>query len=70
MQAMQRSLQHLLACCAGDERPECPILDDLAGQAAEAAPAARTPGLMQIMFKIPCGVSIQTVSFLSFPEPA
>ena len=31
MQAMQRSLQHLLQGCSGDERPECPILDDLAG---------------------------------------
>ena len=31
MQAMQRSLQQLLQCCSGDERPECPILDDLAG---------------------------------------
>ena len=31
MQAMQRSLQHLLQCCSGDDRPECPILDDLAG---------------------------------------
>ena len=32
MQAMQRSLAHLIHCCAGDERPDCPILDDLAGQ--------------------------------------
>lgn len=30
MQAMQRSLQSLVACCRGDERPDCPILDDLA----------------------------------------
>ena len=30
MQAMQRSLQSLVACCHGDDRPECPILDDLA----------------------------------------
>ncbi len=41
MQAMQRSLQHLLQCCSGDERPECPILDDLAGlHEAEANPCA------------------------------
>lgn len=39
MQAMQRSLQHLLQCCSGDDRPECPILDDLAGlHEAKAAP--------------------------------
>ena len=30
MQAMQRSLQHLIHCCSGDDRPDCPILDDLA----------------------------------------
>jgi Cu(I)-responsive transcriptional regulator len=30
MQAMQRTLTHLAHCCHGDERPECPILDDLA----------------------------------------
>jgi MerR family transcriptional regulator, copper efflux regulator len=33
MQAMQRSLQNLLQHCHGDERPDCPILDDLAGSA-------------------------------------
>ena len=32
MQAMQRSLRELLRHCHGDERPECPILDDLANQ--------------------------------------
>ena len=31
MQAMQRSLQDLLYNCHGDDRPDCPILDDLAG---------------------------------------
>ena len=31
MRAMQRTLQHLAHCCHGDERPDCPILDDLAG---------------------------------------
>lgn len=33
MQAMQRTLEELVQCCAGDERPQCPILDDLAGVA-------------------------------------
>lgn len=33
MQAMQRTLQDLLCHCHGDARPDCPILDDLAGQA-------------------------------------
>jgi MerR family copper efflux transcriptional regulator len=30
MQAMKRTLEHLAHCCHGDERPDCPILDDLA----------------------------------------
>jgi MerR family copper efflux transcriptional regulator len=33
MQAMQRSLLQLLNHCHGDDRPDCPILDDLAQQA-------------------------------------
>lgn len=32
MQAMQRTLQHLVHACHGDDRPDCPILDDLAGE--------------------------------------
>lgn len=31
LQAMERSLQRLTDCCHGDGRPDCPILDDLAG---------------------------------------
>lgn len=30
MQSMQRTLHQLLHHCHGDERPDCPILDDLA----------------------------------------
>ncbi|GAA6142378.1 Cu(I)-responsive transcriptional regulator [Hydrogenophaga sp. 5NK40-0174] len=29
LQSMQRSLHSLLCLCPGDERPDCPILDDL-----------------------------------------
>ncbi len=36
MQAMQRTLSSLLEHCHGDERPECPILDDLAGDCCQA----------------------------------
>lgn len=36
MQAMKRTLEQLVTHCHGDDRPDCPILDDLA---AEAAPA-------------------------------
>jgi MerR family copper efflux transcriptional regulator len=32
MQAMQRTLQSLVSCCQGNDRPDCPILDDLAAQ--------------------------------------
>lgn len=38
MQAMQRTLAQLVSCCAGDARPDCPILDDLA---ANDPPAPR-----------------------------
>ena len=31
LQGMRRSLEHLVHCCHGDDRPDCPILDDLAG---------------------------------------
>ena len=31
MQTMQRTLSHLVHCCHGDARPNCPILEDLAG---------------------------------------
>ncbi len=33
MQAMQRTLGQLLHHCHGDDRPDCPILDDLARRA-------------------------------------
>ena len=28
--AMKRTLEHLADCCQGDDRPDCPILDELA----------------------------------------
>ncbi len=33
LSAMRRTLAHLVDCCAGDGRPDCPILDDLAASA-------------------------------------
>ena len=45
MQSMQRTLQHLADGCAGDDRPDCPILDDLAaarGRPADCCAAAGT----------------------------
>lgn len=37
MEAMKATLTHLVHACAGDRRPDCPILEDLGGK-AEAAP--------------------------------
>ncbi|SFI85674.1 Cu(I)-responsive transcriptional regulator [Aerobium aerolatum] len=31
MQAMQRTLKTLISACHGDHRPDCPILEDMAG---------------------------------------
>lgn len=31
MQSMVATLRHLAHCCQGNDRPDCPILDDLAG---------------------------------------
>jgi Cu(I)-responsive transcriptional regulator len=30
LRALEKTLAHLVHCCAGDDRPDCPILDDLA----------------------------------------
>jgi MerR family transcriptional regulator, copper efflux regulator len=44
--AMKDTLQHLVLCCHGDERPDCPILDTLAQDVPVIAqPAAKTRGL-------------------------
>ena len=40
--AMKTALEHLVHCCHGDDRPECPILESLAG-AVTVAPAAAGP---------------------------
>jgi len=31
LESMVGTLKHLVHCCQGDNRPDCPILDDLAG---------------------------------------
>lgn len=31
LESMVGTLKHLVHCCHGDSRPDCPILDDLAG---------------------------------------
>lgn len=42
MQAMKATLEHLAACCHGDHRPDCPILDEL-GSGALSAWASAPP---------------------------
>ena len=39
MQAMAGTLRRLTRQCHGDDRPDCPILDDLAGENQAEAPA-------------------------------
>jgi MerR family transcriptional regulator, copper efflux regulator len=36
LKGMRRTLTHLIEKCHGDHRPDCPILDDLAGPAQHA----------------------------------
>lgn len=43
MQSMQRTLQTLVHCCHGDDRPDCPILDDLASADTDLSPARHEP---------------------------
>jgi Cu(I)-responsive transcriptional regulator len=38
LQGMRATLAHLIHRCHGDERPDCPILDDLAGEDGSVAP--------------------------------
>ena len=42
MQAMQLTLARLIDGCHGDDRPDCPILDDLGARQAEEIPAKKT----------------------------
>ena len=44
MQAMADTLRNLSDCCAGDDRPDCPILSDLEGAlASSGSTASSTP---------------------------
>jgi Cu(I)-responsive transcriptional regulator len=44
LQAMSRTLRHLAQTCHGDDRPECPILADLALPDARQPPAEKKRG--------------------------
>lgn len=40
MESMRRTLQHLIHCCQGDHRPDCPILEELQGTGSSRAAAS------------------------------
>jgi len=44
LQAMKATLEHLVHCCNGDDRPDCPIIETLAADRLPGTPAktART----------------------------
>jgi MerR family copper efflux transcriptional regulator len=52
MQSMKATLEHLVHCCHGDDRPECPILDRLStevgGNAADTRRPARRGGTLRV----------------------
>lgn len=46
LQGIKATLEHLVDCCRGDDRPDCPIIETLAGEGggASATPAPGKPG--------------------------
>ncbi|TFV94808.1 Cu(I)-responsive transcriptional regulator [Oxalobacteraceae bacterium OM1] len=43
LQSIRDQLSHLAHCCHGDNRPDCPIIDDLANENSGAGPASKQP---------------------------
>lgn len=41
LQAMKATLEHLVHCCQGDDRPDCPIIDTLASDTPPPVDAGR-----------------------------
>ena len=44
---MKATLEHLVRCCHGDDRPDCPILETLAGDRPDAVPGRRKGAKLQ-----------------------
>ena len=57
LQTIKATLSTLVACCHGDERPECPILDDLAG--GSVAPAEPAPALPRVRGRDAPGIRLR-----------
>jgi MerR family copper efflux transcriptional regulator len=45
LQAVKATLEHLVHCCHGDDRPDCPILETLAQENGVAPAAPRANGV-------------------------
>jgi MerR family copper efflux transcriptional regulator len=43
LQAMKATLEHLVQCCHGDDRPDCPIIDTLAHESTGPTVPAHHP---------------------------
>jgi len=44
LQTMKATLEHLVHCCSGDDRPDCPIIDNLSDEdLVPASPASARP---------------------------
>jgi len=41
LQSMKATLEHLVHCCHGDDRPDCPILEELASETGTVATTPR-----------------------------
>lgn len=44
LQEMRATLEYLVHCCNGDDRPDCPIIESLASEAAVRGPQRHLPG--------------------------
>jgi len=44
LQAMKATLEHLVHCCRGDDRPDCPIIETLAAEGVAAMPDRKANG--------------------------
>ncbi|CAN7569706.1 MerR family DNA-binding protein [Phyllobacterium sp. LjRoot231] len=45
LKTMKQALEHLIAHCQGDDRPDCPIVDDLAQHGAQPSNVDRKASL-------------------------
>ena len=44
LQSMKATLEHLVHCCHGDDRPDCPILEELASETSSMTTPPRKVG--------------------------